>query len=118
MTTRRRGHPARRRGYTTYYQRDALGPEIAKLLPNGVTTYHNYDAAGEVASILHMGPGGLLQSLYYTYDGDGRRTKIVREDGKSIYYGYDNASRLTGETWLTGGGTGDGNRHVLRLRGE
>jgi RHS repeat-associated protein len=92
-------------GYTTYYQRDAHGLEIAKLLPNGVTTYHNYDAAGQVTSILHVGPSGLLQSLYYTYDGDGRRTKIVREDGKAIYYAYDATSRLTGETWLTSGGT-------------
>jgi YD repeat-containing protein len=92
-------------GYTTYYQRDALGLEIAKRLPNGVTTYHNYDAARQVTSILHVGSSGTLQSLYYTYDGDGRRTRIVREDGRAVYFGYDDASRLTGETWLTSGGT-------------
>ena len=70
-----------------------------------MTTYDNHDAAAQVTSILRLGPSGLLQSLYHTYDGDGRRTKIVRKDGKSIYYNYDGASRLTGETWLTGGGT-------------
>ena len=77
-----------------------MGLEIEKRLPNGVTTYHNYDAATQVTDILHLGPSSLLQSLYYTYDDDARRTKIVRENGTSIYYGYDDAARLTGEDWL------------------
>jgi YD repeat-containing protein len=87
-------------GQTVYYERDALGLEIAKLLPNEVTTYHNYDAAGQGTSILGVGPGGLLERLYYTYDDDGQRSKIVREDNTRIYYDYDAAHRLTGETWL------------------
>ncbi|MEN6645438.1 MAG: hypothetical protein ABFE08_23590, partial [Armatimonadia bacterium] len=56
--------------------------------------------AGQVESILHVGPAGVLQSLYYTYDDDGQRTKIEREDGTRIYYSYDAAHRLTGEDWL------------------
>ncbi|MBU0609762.1 MAG: hypothetical protein KKI08_17885 [Armatimonadetes bacterium] len=86
-------------GQAVYYERDGLGLEIAKRLPNDVTTYHNYDAAGQVTSILDLGPGGLLQSLCYTYDDDGQRTRIVREDDTRIYY-YDAAHRLTGEDWL------------------
>ncbi|MBU1749736.1 MAG: hypothetical protein KKA73_18790 [Chloroflexi bacterium] len=45
-------------GQTVYYERDALGLETAKALPNDLTTYHNYDAAGQVTSILDLGPGG------------------------------------------------------------
>ena len=98
-------------GQTVTYQRDELGREIAKALPNGVTTYHNYDLAGQATSIVHLGPSGVLQSLYYTYDGDGQRTEIEREDGTRIYYNYDLAHRLTGEDWL------DPARHpYLRLR--
>jgi YD repeat-containing protein len=41
-------------GQTVYYERDGLGLEIARLLPNDVTTYHNYDAAGQVTSIRHL----------------------------------------------------------------
>ena len=47
-------------------QRDALARETAKVLPNGVTTYHSYDAASEVTGIVHQGPAGVLQSLGYT----------------------------------------------------
>ncbi|MEN6645437.1 MAG: hypothetical protein ABFE08_23585 [Armatimonadia bacterium] len=87
-------------GQTVYYERDELGREVAKALPNGVTTYHNYDIVGQVESIIHQGPSGVLQSLYYTYDTDGQRTKIEREDGTRVYFGYDAAHRLTGEDWL------------------
>jgi len=87
-------------GQTVYYQRDELGREIVKALPNGVTTYHDYDVASQVTSIIHQGPSAVLQSLYYTYDDDGQRTKIEREDGTRIYYGYALAHRLTGEDRL------------------
>lgn len=46
------------------------------------------------------GPSGVLQSLEYTYDADGQRTKIVREDGTRIYFSYDLARRLTGDDRL------------------
>jgi YD repeat-containing protein len=71
-------------GQTVSYDYDDLGREIAKALPNGVTTYHNYDAASQVTQVAHLGPSGVLLSFDYTYDTDGRRTKIVREDGTSI----------------------------------
>lgn len=83
-----------------YYQRDELGREVVKALPNGVTTYHDYDLAGQVTSIIHQGPTAVLQSLYYTYDDEGQRTRIEREDGTRIYYSHDAAHRLTGEDWL------------------
>ncbi|MHB8995876.1 MAG: RHS repeat-associated core domain-containing protein [Armatimonadota bacterium] len=87
-------------GQTVYYERDELGREVVKALPNGVTTYHKYNDASEITDIIHQGPSGVLQSLNYKYADDGQRTKIVREDGTSIYYGYDDAHRLTSEDWL------------------
>ena len=65
--------------------REMEGREIAKELPNGVTTYHNHDAAPQVTQVIHLGLGDVLQSLDYTYDADGRRTKIVREDGTASW---------------------------------
>jgi hypothetical protein len=80
--------------------RRSTNEESAKALPNGVTTYHQYDAASQVTEIIHAGAGGVLQSLGYTYDLDGQRTMIAREDGTRIYYRYDETHRLTGEDWL------------------
>lgn len=55
---------------------------------------------GQETDTIHQGPNSVLQSLEYTYDEDGQRTKIVREDGTRIYFGYDLAHRLTGKDWL------------------
>ena len=41
--------------------------------------------------------------LAHTYDAAGRITKVQREDGNVIYYGYDNADRLTSEDWYDSG---------------
>jgi YD repeat-containing protein len=92
-------------GQTAYYERDALGRERAKALPNGVTTYHQYDAASQVTDIVHAGAGEVLQSLGYTYDPDGQRTMIAREDGTRIYYRYDETHRLAGLRVRPGGQT-------------
>jgi len=72
-------------------------------------------------------PAGVLQSLDYTYDADGRRTKTAREDGTSIYCNYDAVSRLTGEEWPDSGDQGlysfsyefdaSGNRILLKNNG-
>jgi YD repeat-containing protein len=48
-------------------------------------------------------------AVYYSYDGDGRRTRIERKqvgDRYTTYFGYDDASRLVSEEWLDGGGSG------------
>lgn len=115
-------------GREVSYDYDDLGRQTAKVLPNGVTTYHNYDAASQVTQVAHLGPSGVLLSFDYTYDTDGRRTKIVREDGTSIYYGYDTVGRLTSEEWLDDSDAGiysfayefdvAGNRSLLTKNGE
>ncbi|MCE5217539.1 hypothetical protein LLH03_10995 [bacterium] len=58
----------------TYYAYDPRGLQLTRRLPNQVTSYYNYYDAGQVQSLLHAGTGGLLQSLYYSYDDEGRRT--------------------------------------------
>jgi len=35
----------------------------------------------------------------------GRTAKVAREGGKTAYYAYDAADRLTGEHWYGGAGT-------------
>ena len=52
-----------------------------------------------------MPDGSPLVYFNYTYDKASRITRCVREDGTTIYYGYDNASRLTSEDWYDSGMT-------------
>jgi len=40
----------------------------------------------------------------YTYDAKSRITRIDRENGIAIYYGYDKSDRLTGENWYGASG--------------
>ncbi len=80
--------------------------EIARLLPPGTVSYHNYDLAGQVASILHrLSDGTVPVAVYYTYDEDGRRTKLERKG--TPYFLADVAKKvwcplfsLTSEEWL------------------
>ena len=46
--------------------------------PNAVTSAFAYDAAGQVASINHTGPGGSLLALSYGYDANGNRTSTTK----------------------------------------
>lgn len=56
--------------------------------------------SSQVTDIIHAEAGGVLQSLGYTYDLDGQRTAIAREDGTRICSAYEDAHGLTGEDWL------------------
>ena len=49
----------------------------------------------------------IVTSTYfaYNYDAASRIVKIGREAGLATYYSYDNANRLTGETWKNSGTT-------------
>ena len=117
---------------TAYYTYDANGRVSRKVLGNGCFTYFAYDprgggagAAGRTSEILNCKPAGdPLCYFEYGYDlpaptrlrqGFGgqelrqagaasRITLIRRENGDTIYYGYDAADRLTSETWRAPGG--------------
>jgi len=72
-------------GQKVQYGRDELGRETAKLLPNGVTTYHAYDAASQVTDIIHAGPGVVLQSLVYGYALPTGRSSQRREHHAPVH---------------------------------
>jgi len=53
---------------------------------------------GHLDKVTHYdGDDEVLSSFEYTYDLDGLRTKVTREDGGYIEYDYDGLSRLTDE---------------------
>lgn len=80
------------------------GPLNRKILGNGCFTYFSYDAANRRTQILNgLSDGAPLAYFEYTYDPAGRITKVLREDGNVIYYGYDNADRLTSKDWYDSG---------------
>lgn len=96
---------AEQEGIGTYYAYDANNNLTTKLLGNGCYTYFSYDPANRYESILNCFPNGApLVYFEYQYDAAGRITSIGREAGVDIYYTYDNADRLTSETWSGAGG--------------
>ena len=57
----------------------AFGRRTSVSLPNGVTTTHSYDDASHLLELKHLGPASqVLESLTYTYDATGNRTKMNR----------------------------------------
>ena len=81
---------------------DNLGQIRQILRSNGVRTVLNYDSAGRVISILHLGPGNeRLDGFNYQYDAVGNLIRADRiTDGWRILYSYDLAHRLIDERWL------------------
>lgn len=61
---------------------------------------YNYDRANRLTQLLHAKEDGTpLVYFEYQYDKDSRITHVLRETGDHIYLEYDDASRLTSETW-------------------
>ncbi|HEQ60275.1 MAG TPA: hypothetical protein ENN74_01565, partial [Firmicutes bacterium] len=53
---------------------------------------------GHLDQVTHYdGDDAVLSSFEYTYDLDGLRTRVTRENGDYVEYGYDGLSRLTDE---------------------
>ncbi len=58
----------------------AFGRRTSVSLPNGVTTTYSYDNANHLLTLQHLGPTSqVLESLTYTYDPTGNRTKMNRQ---------------------------------------
>ncbi len=71
-----------------------------KLLSNGCVTYHNYDAAGRLTSLLNVDPDlAPLPTFEYTYDDNSNIIQIARESGNVQYFAYDSLGRLTACDW-------------------
>ncbi|MBU0678742.1 MAG: hypothetical protein KJ626_11565 [Verrucomicrobia bacterium] len=81
--------------YSYMYTRNGRLP--AELIrPNGVRTVYHYDALLRLTNLVHKkSSGDVLLSFAYTYDGHDQRTRVVREDGRRIDYGYDAIGQLT-----------------------
>ena len=77
--TRRTGND----GYILDYEYDARG-RLSRLLDGSglVIARYQYDAVGEVLSIVHHGPIGEVQSRFdYVYDSLGRPTSVTTLSG-------------------------------------
>ena len=87
-------------GYTTYYEFDANGLMVQKLLGNACVTYHTYDPAGRLTSLENLKPDlSPLSTFAYTYDKDSNIIEIVRESNEVQYCSYDALHRLTDCDW-------------------
>ena len=94
---------------TTAYT--ATGRPFTLNQPNGVGVTYGYDSLDRVTSMAwQKGINPAFSSFGYEYNLRGQRTSSTEVTGREAAYGYDDASRLTGET-ITGdlsGATGDG----------
>ena len=74
---------------------------MAKELPSGATTYMEYDDANRLSGIIHAKSDDSIIASF-AYDRDSRGNPISEEDaaGNVRYFGYDELSRLTSETWV------------------
>jgi RHS repeat-associated protein len=77
------------------YHYDSVGRETLRTYGNGVRQETKYDSIGRVILIRETGTrNDLLRAEGYVYDGEGRRTHSVDEEGRITKYLYDNQSRL------------------------
>lgn len=60
---------------------DAIGRRRSLTRPNGVTTNYNYDNGSNLLNIESLNPlNAILEKINYTYDGNGNRTKMDRQN--------------------------------------
>jgi len=57
---------------------DAASRRTSLTYPNGTNTGYSYDFASRLTNIAHNGPGGVIESLTYTYDAAGNRINLAR----------------------------------------
>jgi RHS repeat-associated protein len=76
-----------------------------RRLPNGVTSFYDYDDLDRVKSIVHKNAAGnVLASVTYERKGIGEPTKITREDGSYVMLEYDAALRVKKESYYNASG--------------
>ena len=96
---------------TTLFAYSTIGQMTTIARPNGVTTHYSYDPQRYfVDEIEHLDSTSTLGRYQYDYDNVGNRIgmDISAQDGSvtQIDYAYDDAYRLTSESYLlTGGAT-------------
>lgn len=65
--------------------------------PNSVTSSYEYDGLGQLYSLTHTGPSGMIAQYVYTYDANGNRIMASESFTNTITidYDYDPLDRLT-----------------------
>ena len=83
-------------GQTVTFTNDAVGRRTAMGYPNGTATSYGFDAAGQIAQIVHRKTSdqSVIAFTNYTHDNSGNRTVIEDAHGTNTY-GYDQLNWLT-----------------------
>jgi len=75
---------------------DAAGRELTDTDALGTVTTFTYDAANRILTrTVDSGTGGLRLTTTYTYDGEGRVTRVVEPNGRTTDTAYDRDGRIT-----------------------
>ena len=92
-------------GGVTTWTFDAANRPIQRSLPNGVTTDWTYDLRDRVLSVTHRDAQAVaLASVVYERALTGEPTLITWNDGSRVELGYDDALRLTQESFYDSSG--------------
>jgi YD repeat-containing protein len=82
----------------TNYKYDAVGNLIETTLPNSVVEIRQYDSLNQLVYLENRGNlGNVISSYRYTMDLVGNRKAVEENNGRNVYYTYDNLYRLTEE---------------------
>jgi RHS repeat-associated protein len=91
------------------YQYAGSGPStlVSRLiLPNGAYITNKYDSVARLTSTkLLNSQQSTLNSFSYGYNQAGQRTNVIRTQGDSVGYTYDNMGELTSASGKESGGT-------------
>ncbi len=100
---------------------DAANRRTSLTYPNGTSTSYTYDAASRITTIIHSGPGGLIESLSYTHDAGGNRIAATRTSGAAtllpaaMQATYDAANQQAQFNSATPNLTYDGNGNLTSV---
>ncbi len=73
---------------------DQAGNRTNLTQPNGTSTTYAYLNNNWLSLISHVGPGGSIQNVSYTYDANGNRFTQIDSSGQTTFT-YDALNRLT-----------------------
>ncbi|XOK58295.1 DUF6531 domain-containing protein [Paenibacillus elgii] len=94
-----RGGDSAGKPWTAQMKYDALGQEIERLLPGGVISSWQYDAAGRPERHSVKAGGRETRKRKYSWDVNNRLKSVLNElTGKKTQYGYDDFGTLIGAT--------------------
>lgn len=84
-------------GGVTTYTYDAAGNLTKTQRPNNTVENRTYDSLNRLLSLQDIGPGGVISSLTYTLEANGRRDAVIENTGRRVDYSYDALDRLLRE---------------------